>query len=375
MNNTQKPKGPWIHRFLIVFFTAVFAVLVYWALGFLVEDIRSIPGPLYPEIEKEYLDPELAEQEKALSREIAETERAIAGRKDELRIIGDTSGNLQGTINQLLELQRLAVQKSAALSDREQADLSESLAAFLESQQRYQAVSAELSRLTERKKTLLSEKNTLERTMEEKGRPAREEFDRLIERHNLRLAALQLAILLPLLAVSAFLVVRKRKTLYFPLFLGFASAVLVKSALVIHQYFPTRYVRYMLVAALLAAVGRLVVYFIRSAAFPDARQLWKQHREGYEHFLCPVCEFPIRRGPRKYLFWTRRSLKKLVPPEDCGEDEPYCCPSCGTVLFEECPQCGRIRHALLPWCEHCCGEKNTGEDTFEEGSCQKSAPL
>ena len=46
MNNTQKPKGPWIHRFLIVFFTAVFAVLVYWALGFLVEDIRSIPGPL-----------------------------------------------------------------------------------------------------------------------------------------------------------------------------------------------------------------------------------------------------------------------------------------------------------------------------------------
>lgn len=374
MNNTRKPQGPWIHRFFIVFFTTVFAVLVYWALGFLVEDIRSIPGPLYPEIEKGYLDPGLTEQEKTLSREIAETERAIAGRKDELRIIGDTSGNLQRTINQLLELQRLAVQKSAALSDREQVNLSDSLAAFLESQKRYQAVSAELSRLTERKETLLSEKNTLERTMEEKRQPAREEFDRLSEKHNLRLAALQLGILLPLLALSAFLVVRKRKTLYFPLFLGFGSAVLVKAALVIHQYFPTRYVRYLLVVALLAAVGRLVVHFIRSAAFPDARQLWKQHREGYEHFLCPVCEYPIRRGPRKYLFWTRRSLKKLDPPQDSGEDEPYCCPSCGTVLFEECPQCGRIRHALLPWCEHCCDEKNTGEGAIEEGSRQKSTP-
>lgn len=361
MNNIRKPQGPWIHRFLIVFFTAVFAVLVYWALGFLVEDIRSIPGPLYSDVEVRFLDPGLTEQEKVLSREIAETERAIAGRNDELRIIGDTSENLQGTINQLLELQRLVVQKSAALSDREQANLSDSLAAFLESQNRYQRVTAELSRLTERRETLGTEKNTLERTMEEKRQPAREEFDRLIEKHHLRLAALQLAILLPLLAVSAFLVVRKRKTLYFPLFLGFGAAVMVKAALVIHQYFPTRYVRYLLVAALLAAVGRLVMHFIRSAAFPDARQLWKQHREGYEHFLCPVCEYPIRRGPRKFLFWTRRSLKKLVPPEDSGEDEPYCCPSCGTVLFEECPRCGRIRHALLPWCEHCCGEKSLVE--------------
>ena len=40
-----KSKGTWIHRFAIWLFTLALAVLVFWVLGFFVDDIRSVPGP------------------------------------------------------------------------------------------------------------------------------------------------------------------------------------------------------------------------------------------------------------------------------------------------------------------------------------------
>lgn len=40
-----KVKGPWFLRFLIVLFSVIFGLLVYWLLGFLLGDIGSWPGP------------------------------------------------------------------------------------------------------------------------------------------------------------------------------------------------------------------------------------------------------------------------------------------------------------------------------------------
>ena len=129
---------------------------------------------------------------------------------------------------------------------------------------------------------------------------------------------------------------------------------MVKVSLVIHEYFPTRYFKYILITVLLLAVGRLLVHFIRTVAFPKAQWLVKQYREAYERFLCPVCEYPVRIGPRRFLYWTRRTVNKTIPQkEQAGEEEEYTCPSCGTALFEKCPSCGKIRHSLLPHCRHC----------------------
>ncbi|NCC50819.1 MAG: hypothetical protein EOM20_06330 [Spartobacteria bacterium] len=353
MNTLQKPKGPWIHRFSIRLFTVVLAVLIYWVLGFLVEDIESIPGPRYGAIEDKYVDKELKERSKQLATEITEISRTITNKQDEMQIVRDSSQNLQKTINQLVELQKLSIQKAVALSEKEQANLSESLTHFLDSQKAYQAQNAELARLTHEKRSLESERLAVEKQIEQQLIPARDEFRKLSERHNMRLAMLQLLILLPLLAVGAFLAIKKRGSIYFPLFLGYGLATLLKVSLVIHNYFPSRYFKYVLILGLLIAVIKLLVYFIRVVAFPKAPWLTKQYREAYERFLCPVCEYPIRTGPRKYLFWTRRTVNKLIPPREHGEEKPYACPACGTLLFEECPVCHEIRHALLPHCEHC----------------------
>jgi hypothetical protein len=357
MNTEQKPKGPWIHRFSIRLFTVILAILVYWVLGFFVEDIESIEGPQYDEIEKPHVDQQLVAKQKALESDIAGVDRSITNKRDEMRIVSDSSRNLQKTISQLIELQKLTVQKSVSLPKNEQATLSGSLSHFLESQKQYQSHNTELSQLTDKKRTLESEKLATEKQIEQQRKPAREEYSRLSEKHDTRLACLQLLILIPLLAAGAFLIVKKRTSIYFPLFLGYGAATLLKVSLVIHEYFPSKVFKYVLILGLLITVAKLLIYFIRAIAFPKAQWLTKQYREAYERFLCPICEYPIRTGPRKFLFWTRRTVNKIVLPKDSPKDESYACPACGTALFEECTECHKVRHALLPHCQHCNAEK------------------
>jgi predicted RNA-binding Zn-ribbon protein involved in translation (DUF1610 family) len=358
MKTEGKSKGTWIHRFAIRLFTLVLAVLIFWVLGFFVDDIRSVRGPSYDTIEKKYQDKGLVAKRTALEKQIAELTRQIENQTEQQRVVGDSSRNLQQTINQLIELQKLGMQKSIAFSETEQANFTSSLSLFLDNQQKYQELSRTVSDMIDRKQGLVREKEQAEQEIERQGRPAREEFNTLSRKHRLKLAFLQLAILLPILAVAAVVIIKKRSSIYFPLFLAFGAATLIKVALVVHEYFPSKYFKYILIGGLLIVVARLLIYFIRTIAFPKTQWLVKQYREAYERFLCPVCEYPIRTGPRRFLFWTRRTVNKIVVPCDSGvPEEKYTCPSCGSNLFEECPSCHKIRHAMLPNCSHCGAEK------------------
>lgn len=361
MNNQQKPKGPWIHRFSIRLFTVILAVLIYWVLGFLVNDIASIKGPQYNEIEKNHVDQQLISKQKELSTDIFDIDRSINNKRDEMKIVSDSSRNLQETINQLIELQKLTIQKSLSLPKNEQVTLSESLSHFLESQKKYQSDNTELSLLTETKRKLEAEKIAIDKQLEQQRGPARAEYQKLSEKHNMRIAFFQLLILIPLMVIGALLIVKKRSSIYFPLFLGYGTATLLKISIVIHEYFPSKYFKYVLIFGCLIAVIKLLTYFIQVVAFPKSHWLTRQYREAYERFLCPICEYPIRTGPRKFLFWKRRTVNKIVLPKAIPEDEPYSCPACGTKLLEECQECHKIRHSLLPYCQHCNAEKNIEE--------------
>lgn len=354
---SAKPRGPWLQRFLINFFTLVMAVLVYWALGFVVDDIGSVEGPVYRDVETRYVDSSMSDRSKELAAEISSTDRAIAAKREEMRIISDSSTNLQGTINQLIELRKLSIQKSTSPGEEDSLNLSGSLAGFLESQRQYQAHNAELSKLSERKRALEAERSDLDKKIDEQKIPARREYQELAEKHRLRMAAWQLAVILPLLGAGAWMAAKKRGSVYFPVYLAFGGAVFLKAVQVIHNYFPTRYFKYAVVLGLLLVVVKTLTSLIKIAAFPKARWLTKQYREAYERFLCPVCEYPIRTGPRKYLYWTRRTVNKIPLSGDGAEEKPYTCPDCGTSLFEPCEACGGLRHSLLPFCRHCGAEK------------------
>jgi hypothetical protein len=169
------------------------------------------------------------------------------------------------------------------------------------------------------------------------------------------MAALKLAVLIPLLLAGVALFVRYRNDPYAPVVYGFGGAVLFRVALVIRQYFPSRYFKYILILTAMAVVLQVLLYLVRTVAAPKKDWLMKQYREAYEAFLCPVCAYPIRRGPLKYMSWTRRTIKsKTLPLSDtAAPEEPYVCPTCSTRLYEECGNCHAVRHSLLPSCQVC----------------------
>ncbi len=347
-------RGTWDVRQLIRLCTVVLGILVFWLLGFLVEDIESIRGPDYGEIERQYVAASLVDKQEQLERQIADLDRAIANKREQQRLVGDSSQNLQRTINQLLDLQRLSIEKAVALSESEKDNLSASLKQFLESQKGYQGLNQDIADLTAKKLSRVDEKRQIEEQIAKQREPARKEYEQRTEAHRLRLAFYQLSMLVPLLLAAGYLLMRRRGSIYFPLFLAVGGATLLKVALVIHEYFPSRYFKYVLILVLLAVVARLLVHLIRTIAFPRMEWLARQYREAYERFLCPICEYPIRTGPRKFLYWTRRTVHKVLPQGDsAGAEEPYTCPSCGTAVFEVCPACQKVRHSLLAHCEHC----------------------
>lgn len=122
---SRHPRGPWIHRAAIRLFTLVLAVLIFWLLGFFMQDIRSIRGPDYEQIEARHVDQALVARSEQLTREIAERSRQIDARSDEQRLAGDQARNIERTINQLIELRRLSIEKDVLLPEEEQAGLTD----------------------------------------------------------------------------------------------------------------------------------------------------------------------------------------------------------------------------------------------------------
>lgn len=356
MSESPRHKGPWFHRFLIKLLGVVLAVLCFWLIGFVVNDLGNLPGPDYFALERQMLDQSLVERDKTLQLNIRDTKRTIAEEQKRQVLLSDSTANSQRTMNQLLEFQRLSLEKDVAPLAEEQQALAESQRLFLANQKAYQELNERISSLTEQLNVLEGQERELNESLAEAREPIREEHRKLQRRHDLRMAGLKLAVLLPLLAAALWLFLKLRNGPYAILAYALGAAVIIKVGLVMHEYFPARFFKYILIGVCLLVVLRALVYLIGVLTRPQRAWLLKQYREAYEVFVCPVCAYPIRRGPMRFLYWDRRSIRKLATrPGDASEeaDEPYVCPACSTTLFEKCPGCGRTRHSMLPTCQSC----------------------
>lgn len=355
MTTESRARGPWFHRLLVWLFTAALGVLVYWLAGFVLDDIGAWPGPDYDALEAAELDRRLLADEQALRQQAESVDRKISEETAQQQSLRDSTENSQRTMNQLLEFQRLNLQKDVKPSSEEQQSLADAERRFLANQRQYQEHNEELVKLNGQRRRLQAQQQELQDKLENLRRPIRQEHARLLERHALMLGFVKLGFLLPLLAVAAALFVRLRTGAYAPPAMALGAAVLAQVAQVMHEYFPARYFKYVVILAALAVVLRVLVQLLRMIARPKRDWLLQQYREAYEVFQCPICAYPVRRGPLRYRFWTRRSLKSLALPPATAEaaEEPYTCPACSTTLYEKCQQCGAVRASLLPTCQHC----------------------
>lgn len=355
MTKPQPLKGPWFARFLIYVFTVLFGCLVYWLLSFVMHDIGTWPGPDFYVLEEKMLDPALLAESRELTQKIAETRREVEAQRERQQTLRDSTTNSQTTMNQLLEFQKLRLEKDVKPSPEEQQALAESQTRFLANQQHYQELNEDIARRSEELRNLEEQERTNVASLEQARKPVKEEFNRQQEAHQLRVGLTKLAVLVPLLLVGVVLFLKLRESIYVPLVYAYSIAVAIRVFWDMNEYFPRQYFKYVLILTFLGIVTKLLVTLVRAKAYPRREWLMKQFREAYEAHFCPICDYPIRRGPLKYLYWTRRSIKKLVVAQN-GQAEPetpYSCPACATKLFAECGNCHGIRHSLLPTCEKC----------------------
>lgn len=349
------PSGTWTQRWLVRAFSVLFGILSYMLVAFLLEDIRDLPGPDYEAMLAERVPEDLRLQTGVLQKEMTSLQTEFGVQQNRQSLLSGSTRNAQTTMDQLLEFQRLSLDKGVTPSAEEQQALAESQQRFLANQTEYQRLNEQVVQLQERKIALEARQRAHDEELGQATAPVYEEFKQLSEQHEFMLAWAQLGVLIPLLVLGMVLFYRNRESPYVSLYLALAVAMGAKALRVILQHFPAEFFRYVLVVTFLVIVIRAVIVVVRSITHPRQDVLLRRFREAYETFLCPICDFPIRRGPRKHLYWTRRTVKKLALPTTipAEPERAYCCPSCSTQLFVECPECHAVRHSLLPTCEHC----------------------
>ncbi|KAA3598345.1 MAG: zinc ribbon domain-containing protein [Calditrichaeota bacterium] len=350
---TKKHKGHFLHRFLIGFFSILLGFLIFWLLGFLLNDIENTPSISYQQVEEETIGKAKLGELERIQNQLREIAFSVQNQQQRQNILKQSTQNSQQTMNQLLELQKLNIQKGIKTTESERNSFLESQKIFLDNQKQFQDLNSEITKLNEKQQSLEQAQNEIQKELKNERKVIQKKYDSILSEHNFKLAGLKIAILLPFLLLALFFFLKKRDTIYVKMIYAFGIAVFAKFAFVMHDHFPTKYIKYILIVAAIGVVIRALIYLLKMLSKPKKDWLLKQYRESYEKFLCPTCDFPIRRGALKFL--TKKGSKPLVKTEfeNSAKDEPYNCPSCGENLYEECENCNKVRASLLPFCEHC----------------------
>lgn len=351
-----RPRGPWFHRFLIWFFAIVLVFLNYWTLSFLIDDIGGWMPPDMQAIHLAHLPADAVRQSAELTAK-AETLNGRAQRlREQQRLLREGTDNYQRTMQQMAELERLRLQKGEQATQEQQEAVAQAERQFLKNQHEFQKKTEEVTQLAEEEDQVRQQLVPVQKRIEDARQAALAAYQIEYEHWQWRVAVVKIGLLLPLIVLAAALFRSYRSSLYAPLVYAFGIAVGAKTMIVVHTYFPSAYFKYVLIGSSLIFVTWLLVKLVRMVARPNVNWLLKQYREAYEAFLCPVCEYPIRRGPLKYLAWTKSTIKRL-PLANLGNghepEVPYTCPMCATRLYEECGHCHAVRPALLPACSSC----------------------
>lgn len=195
-----------------------------------------------------------------------------------------------------MEIQRLELQKGAATNEGEAKALTDSKRLFLSSQAKYQDLNDELENLREQARAIQDKKSRVRVQLEEQRAEANRQYVGLLKQYEWKKVSLKLPVLIPLLVVAFYFFRVKRGSILAPMIYATGAALVLKLFEVLHEYFPSRYFKYILIAIAIALVVQVLLYLLRMAVSPKKEFLLKQFREAYEKFVCPVCEYPLRRG-------------------------------------------------------------------------------
>jgi hypothetical protein len=165
---------------------------------------------------------------------------------------------------------------------------------------------------------------------------------------ELRVFLYRLLLTLPLLAIAAWLFVKKRKSTYWPFVWGFIIFAGFAFFVELVPYLPSYggYVRYIVGIVLTIVIGRYAILALN-------RYLEKQKAAE----LLPEA---ARREELSYDTALARLAKSVCPgcerPVDLKNDKQDFCPHCGIGLHDHCNACDTRKSAFAKFC-HACGAR------------------
>lgn len=361
----RRARGTFWMRAGILLLAVLFGVLVYWSVGFLLDDIKVFKMPDREAFFESHLDHSLSQRLDVLEMQLRDLDNKHELLTQQRGFIKDSSSSLQVIVDNLFKLKN---RDQELIRTDQFAQVLAALDKIIAIQDSYKTTADEYLETTNAKHEIQKEIAAIKKRIERNRNAVNKMYSDRVRRQQIKSTIFRMLFLLPLVLISTLVFVKKRGSIYRMIYVSSALAIYIKTAMVIHERFPSRYFKYILTVCLLCVVGWGFGWVIRRLVRPKLDTLLKQYRQSYERFLCPVCEYPIRRGPRKHLYWTRRTVNKTALISDvsaCDEDDkPYACPACGTQIFEVCESCGDLRHSLLPNCEKCGAVKSLSGEQF-----------
>ncbi|MBC8244935.1 MAG: hypothetical protein H8E20_11120 [Verrucomicrobia bacterium] len=352
-NDSQKRSVPGPLRWAIRFLSLLLTLFFIWLLSFLLNDIGDLPGPDRYAIEKRHIPEEKQDAANELNAQLSGVEKQIKRQQEIQSTLNQSMSNAETALTKIADLQRLSIESGGEPSEVDRQAMEDARGRFYKAQDEYESANETITSLNgerhQLKESLSSRNKELERFRSE----ARAEYYTAQRSHELKIASYKLALVVPLLLLAAWLVKKKRGSIYQPFNGAALAATFWMTWLVMWDHFPRDFFKYIAILAAIGTLGAFLAWAIRSSAQPRRAMLLKRHREAYQNHRCPACDFPILRGAFRQAVWTKRGPKLHGDALGQAESSPYTCPACGERLFEKCGDCGEVTQTLLPHCSGC----------------------